>query len=69
MRAALDAVWKRNTDAATKGLPTRAAWKRAIGQEPAKDGSDDVYVMPNNYITPPARGSSPRRLPVRRRRP
>lgn len=40
-------TWKRYSDAATRGLLTRAAFKRAVG-EPVMDG-DDVYIMANNY--------------------
>jgi hypothetical protein len=62
MQEALDAIWKRNQDAASKGLITRADFKRAVGQKVATDGSDDVYLMPNNYLTIPleeAGGNSP----------
>lgn len=57
---AADAVWRRTADAATKGLLTRAAFKRVIG-EPVDD-FDDVYIIPNNYTVSdrvPTEGSSP----------
>jgi HK97 family phage portal protein len=48
LQEALDAVWKRNESAATKGLITRAAFKQATGQ-PVKP-EDEVYIYPNNYL-------------------
>ncbi|HEY6568603.1 MAG TPA: phage portal protein [Actinomycetota bacterium] len=53
MQEALDAIWKRNQEAATKGLVTRADFKRAVGLKVAADGSDDVYILPNNFVTVP----------------
>lgn len=41
-------VWKRYSDASTKGLLPRSAFKRAVG-EPIQEG-DDVYIIPNNYL-------------------
>lgn len=41
-------IWKRYQEAATKGLLTRASFKRAVG-EPVKP-EDDVYVMANNML-------------------
>lgn len=48
MQEALEAVWKRNESAATKGLITRARFKEATGQ-PVLPG-DEVYILPNNYV-------------------
>lgn len=53
MQAATDAIWKRVSDAAIRGLQTRADFLRAIGQSPARDGADDVYIFPNNYLVLP----------------
>lgn len=47
-----DAVWKRTSDAATKGLLRRSDFKRANGI-PTLPG-DDVYVMPGTWIAVPA---------------
>jgi HK97 family phage portal protein len=41
-------VWKRNQDAATKGLITRAQFKQAVGL-PVVEG-DEVYVVPQNML-------------------
>lgn len=41
-------VWKRYSDAAVKGLLTRGAFKRAVGEPLQAD--DDVYIIPNNYL-------------------
>lgn len=41
-------IWKRYTDATTKGLLTRAAFKLAVG-EPVRP-EDDVYMVPNNFL-------------------
>lgn len=41
-------VWRRNQEAATKGLITRADFKRAIGQPVGPD--DEVYLVPNNFL-------------------
>jgi hypothetical protein len=54
MQESVDAIWKRHTDAATKGLETRAMWKRGVGLVPDAFGADDVYVLPSNYVTIPA---------------
>lgn len=51
-------VWRRTESAATRGLLTRATFKRAIGEAPAPDGSDDVYVIPNNFTVLPVGGAS-----------
>jgi HK97 family phage portal protein len=45
----VDKIWTRNIRAATTGLLMRSDFLRAIGDEPATDGSDDVYIYPNNY--------------------
>lgn len=58
LQEAVDAVWRRTESAATKGLLTRAAFKRAIG-EPVDDVADDVYIIPNNYTLMPPGGRSP----------
>lgn len=44
---------------ASKGLMTRARYKKLTGEPVATDGSDDVYVMPNNFIEVPAGGNPP----------
>lgn len=54
--------------AASKGLITRADYKRTAGRKPAVDGSDDVYLIANNIVVVSARGAgvtpaSPGRLP------
>jgi HK97 family phage portal protein len=59
LQEAADAIWSRNRAAASAGLITRAAFKRAVGETVADDGSDDVYVMPNNYSVVPVRGGIP----------
>lgn len=59
LQEAVDAIWSRNRSAASAGLITRAAFKRAIGQPVDPDGADDVYVFPNNFVVVPAGGSSP----------
>lgn len=63
MQESVDALWKRHTDAATKGLETRAAWKRATGQKVATDGSDDVYIIPSNYLVIPVGEDAPAAAP------
>lgn len=60
MSALAAAVWSRHETAATKGLLTRADFKRAVGK-PVGPG-DDVYVMPNNYVTVDATKPNPVRL-------
>lgn len=55
----VDAVWSRNRAAASALLITRAAFKRAVGEPVAEDGSDDVYVGPNNFAIAPPRGVIP----------
>jgi HK97 family phage portal protein len=57
MQAAADAIWKRHEGAATKGLITRAEFKRAVGK-PVTD-EDNVYILPNNYATIGAGGNTP----------
>lgn len=49
MQDAAGEVWKRNESAATKGLITRADFKRAVGLVPDADGADDVYIVANNF--------------------
>lgn len=56
MQAALDAIWKRLESSATKGLITRAAFKRGTGQPVADE--DEVYILPNNYSVVPV-GQAP----------
>ncbi len=53
----VDAIWARNLRAASQGMITRAAFKRAIG-EPVTD-ADDVFVFPNNYQVVSERGADP----------
>ncbi len=43
-------VWKRNQDAAMKGLLMRSEFKRAVGKQVNPDGSDDVFVVPSNFM-------------------
>lgn len=62
MQAAAAAVWKQYESSATKGLITRADFKRATGQKVAIDGSDDVYIVPNNYALLDAGGSGAPRV-------
>lgn len=57
MTAMADGVWRRYESAATKGLVTRAAFKRATGQH--VEPGDDVYVMPNNYVQVPEAAEPP----------
>lgn len=51
MQESASDVWKRSQDAATKGLMTRAAFKRITGQAVLPE--DDVYVVPNNFMFVP----------------
>lgn len=55
------AAWKLAESSATKGLIKRSAFKRMTGQPVARDGSDEVYIMPNNYviIAAPDEGDAP----------
>lgn len=57
MLGAIAELWKRLEGPATKGLMTRKRYKQLIG-EPVQEG-DDVYVMPNNYVTVPVGGNLP----------
>lgn len=57
MQAMAAAIWKQLESAATKGLITRAAFKRGTGQPVTPE--DEVYVMPNNFMTVGAGGDSP----------
>jgi len=50
LRNDLEKVWRLAEGAATKGLLTRAAYKRRIGEPVAEDGSDDIYIVPSNYL-------------------
>lgn len=59
MAEAADQVWKRAESAAGKGLLTRAAFKRMVGQPATPE--DEVYVMPSNYLVIPSR---PDRAPL-----
>ena len=54
-----DNAWKLLDGSATKGLLTRADFKRGVGLEPDPSGLDDVYVYPNNYVVVPVGGSTP----------
>lgn len=67
MQMFADQVWKRNESSATKGLLTRADFKRAIGKPVTAE--DDVYILASNYLVLPAGGSQPpgsgtRRIPA-----
>jgi LSD1 subclass zinc finger protein len=57
MQFAFAQLWKSQESAATKGLTKRSDFKRAVGLP--VDTSDDVYIMPNNYIAVPAGGNQP----------
>lgn len=59
MQFAFAQLWKTQEGAATKGLTKRSDFLRAVGLPIAKDGSDDVYIMPNNYVAVPAGGNQP----------
>ena len=59
MQESLDALWGRMKGPAVSGLITRADFRRAVNLPVAGDGSDDVYVMPNNYLVVPAQGAIP----------
>lgn len=48
MQALRESIARQAASDATKGLMTRAQYKRLTRQPVAKDGSDDVYVLPNN---------------------
>jgi HK97 family phage portal protein len=48
LQEALEAVWKRNESAATKGLLKRSEFRQAVGHT-VEDG-DDVYILPQNYV-------------------
>lgn len=52
-------VWRRYSDAATRGLVKRSDFKRAVGLPVEPDGSDEVYIMANNFTASPARGQQP----------
>lgn len=54
LQESIDLVWRRADASATKGLITRAAFKRLTNQPVAADGSDDVYILPTNYVVFPA---------------
>lgn len=57
MSAAAAAIWKRYESTATKGLSTRADFKRATGQTVTPE--DEIYIIPNNYIFVGTGGSTP----------
>jgi len=57
LQESIEGIWKRHESSATKGLITRATFKRAIGEK-VTDG-DEVYVIPNNYVVMPAGGGQP----------
>jgi HK97 family phage portal protein len=57
MAEALESIWRRHESAATKGLITRADFKRAV-KLPVTD-LDEVYIISQNYAILPA---SPPRL-------
>lgn len=55
LQEAIEAVWKRNESAATKGLITRADFKQAVGHK--VDPGDNVYILPQNYLITEAGGA------------
>jgi HK97 family phage portal protein len=57
LQEALDAVWKRNESAAKVGLLMRSEFKRSVGLEAAP--TDDVYIIPGNYVILPAGATPP----------
>ena len=57
MQFAIAQVWKIQESAATKGLIKRSDFKRAVGL--AVESGDEVYIMPNNYVSVAAGGSQP----------
>lgn len=57
MQEAAGEVEKRDQAAATKGLMKRSDYLVRRGQKPAEDGSDEVYIIPNNYVVVAARSS------------
>jgi HK97 family phage portal protein len=52
MQENADQIWKRAQEAATRGLMTRANFKRMTGQ-PVEGDTDDVYVLPSNFLFVP----------------
>lgn len=66
MSALAAAVWARHESAATKGLLTRADFRRAIGKT-VRPG-DEVYVMPGTWVQTPV-GEEPVRLVAEPARP
>lgn len=74
MQAFAAAIWKQYESSATKGLITRADFKRATGQKVLP--GDDVYLMANNFTATPVgqapptiqqiapSGDPPRQLPA-----
>jgi HK97 family phage portal protein len=59
MQFAFAQLWKSQESAATRGLTKRSDFKRAVGLPVAADGSDNVYIMPNNFVAVPAGGDQP----------
>jgi hypothetical protein len=61
LQEAIADVWRRAESAAGKKLLMRAEFKRLVGLVPAADGSDNVYVGPNNYVAdlPGTAGGNP----------
>jgi HK97 family phage portal protein len=57
MQFAIAEVWKRVESAATKGLLTRADFKRMVHLPVGP--RDEVYVLPNNFAVVPAGGNAP----------
>lgn len=55
MQAVVLSAMRAYESAATKGLLTRADFKRAVHMP--VNGNDDVFVMPNNYLVVPAGGN------------
>jgi hypothetical protein len=57
MQAAAAALWKQLESAATKGLVMRSDFKRGVGLP--VEPTDDVYVVPNNFLFVPGGGVPP----------
>jgi phage portal protein BeeE len=53
MQEATGDVHKRSLEAASKGQITRAQYLRETGRPVDPTGLDDVYVIPNNFVTVP----------------
>ena len=69
MREAKDALWDRAKSAATVGLIMRSDFKRLVNLPVAKDGSDDVWIYPQNYLVVPAGAAAGARTAPAPKRP